>query len=548
MGVRVPPLAPARPPGEIRDIARTQAHRKCAIVFLTGHSSRRLARRRGQRQEESHLKTEVTKGEGHEVTLKVEAGPEDLEDILAQTYKDLGQKLKIPGFRKGKIPKQVIDSHLGAEYVREEAINNGLPTLYVMGVMDSGIKPVSDPEIKLLESEEEGLVVFEAKVDVKPEVEVKDYKGLELEAPDNEVSDDDVKEALDEARERFATLEVVETRAAEKGDFVMFDYKLFADGIPEEGKSGSDRMTELGAADFLPGFDEQLIGARKGDILDVVITFPPEYDPEMAGKPGTFRTMVKEIKRKVLPALDDSLAKEVSHFETLDEFKEDLRSRIARVKEMVGERQLKEQAVKAIVDQTYVDMPDSMIEHEVDHEINELSEELAERGITLDDYMTALKGTRHELENAIREKVVASLKAELVLDAVAAAEAVEVSDEEVEDYIRENALAAGSDPKKVIEEAYKHNRIANVKANLRLSKTVDMLVENAVIVGGKPPEGVLLGEPAEGEGATPAEEDTTVMDETPPEQDAAPEAEEVTAGAEGQEQGATGTGEEPEQS
>jgi len=495
------------------------------------------------RREESLLKTEVTKGEGHEVTLKVEAGPDDLADILEQTYKDLGAQIKVPGFRKGKIPKQVIDSHLGADYVRTEAVKNGLPTLYVMGVMDAGIVPVSDPQINLIEAgdEEGGRIVFEATVDVKPEVVVKDYKGIELEAPDTEVTEENLKEAMDEARDRFATLEVVEMRPAEKGDFVIFDYKVFSDGVPLEGKQGSDRMTEIGAEDFLPGFDEQLIGARKGDILDIAVSFPPDYgDPALVGKPATFRTIVKEIKRKVLPEMNDELAKEVSKFETLAEFKEDLRDRIARIKEMMAQRQLKEQAVAAMVEATFVDLPDSMVEHQVQGEVEEMSEELAERGITLDDYVQALKGSRHELEKAIREKVIDSIKAELILDAIAEEESIEVSDDEAEDYIRENALAAGGDPKKVIADARKHGRIQNVKANLRLSKAVDLLVENATLVGGEGEAeavGVELGQ-VEGEPtAEPEESKTETAAEEAVAEDKA-EAEEDT--------GATGTGEEPE--
>lgn len=470
---------------------------------------------------------------------------------MEQAYKDLGQKIKIPGFRKGKIPNKVIDSHVGVEYVRTEAIKSGLPTLYVMGVMDSGIVPVSDPEINLLEAGEEGNVVFEAKVDVKPEIVVTDYMGLELEAPDAEVTDEDVKQALDEARERFATLEVVETRPAEKGDYVMFDYKVFADGIPLEGKAGTDRMTELGAVDFLPGFDEQLEGARKGDILDVVINFPEDYGEEtLAGKPATFRTIVKEIKRKVLPPLDDDLAKEVSAYETLDEFRVNLRERIGSIKESMGQRGLKEQAVKAIVENTYVDLPESMVEHQVNGEIEELIEELAQRNISLDDYLTALKGSKQELEKAIREKVVDSLKAELILDAVAAAEGIEVSDDEAEDYIRESALAGGGDPKKVIAEARKHNRIGNVKANLRLSKAVDLLVENAVIKSGEPAEGVLLEPAAEDSVETveaeSADAEQPVEGQAAPEEAVETEAEEAVDEAAGA--GAESTGEEPEKS
>jgi trigger factor len=433
--------------------------------------------------------------------LKVEATPEDLVEILEQTYKELSRKVKVPGFRQGKVPRQVIDSHLGPEYVRAEAVKNGLPTLYVMGVEDSGIMPVADPDINIIDVSDDGSVVFEAKVDVKPEVEVKDYKGLEVDRPDVSVADEDVQQALDEARDRFATLEVVEARPVQKGDFVMFDYKVFTDGVPLEGSQGMDRMTEIGADDFLPGFDEQLDGARKGDIIDVVVNFPPDYgERTLAGKPATFRTMVKEIKRKVLPELDDGLAKEISSFETLEEFKDDLRKRIAKVKEVMGERDIKQQVVQVLVDKTYVDVPESMIQHQVNLEIEDMTEELAQRGIGLDEYLEAMKGTRYQLEKAISERLVEGIKAELVIDAVASAENIEVTDEEAEDYIRESALQAGGDPEKIIEETRSHGRLSGVKSNRRLSRAVDVLVDNAVFKdGGAVADGVAPEAATEGE-------------------------------------------------
>ena len=433
------------------------------------------------------MKTEVSKGEGHQVTLKVEAGGEDLESIIDEAYRDLSRKLKVPGFRKGKVPRQVIDSQLGSENVRNEAIRDGLPTLYMMGVIDSGILPVSDPEIGGLEIGDDGKVTFEAKVDVKPEIEVKDYKGVEVEKPDTEVTEEDVNHALDEARDRFATLEVVEGRPVEDKDYVLFDYKVFTDGVPLEGSSGSDRMIQVGSEDFLPGFDEQLVGARKGDILDVFVSFPPEYEArELAGQPATFRTIVKEVKRKVLPPLDDGLAAEVSRFETLDDFKEDLKKRIAELKEASAERLIREKVVGALVDRTYIDLPESMVKYQIDGEIEELEHELSERDITLDEYLEALKGSRYQLEKAIRERVVENIKAELIVDAVASAEDVKVSDEEAEQYIRETAKASGGDPDKVFEQASRQGRIPVVRANMRLSKAVDLLVESAVFKGGGP--------------------------------------------------------------
>ncbi|MCJ7652636.1 MAG: trigger factor, partial [Actinobacteria bacterium] len=278
-----------------------------------------------------------------------------------------------------------------------------------------------------------------------------------------------------------------EGRPVEDKDYVLFDYKVFTDGVPLEGSSGSDRMIQVGSEDFLPGFDEQLVGARKGDILDVFVSFPPEYEArELAGQPATFRTIVKEVKRKVLPPLDDGLAAEVSRFETLDDFKEDLKRRIAELKEASAERLIREKVVGALVDQTYIDLPESMVKYQIDGEIEELERDLSQRDITLDEYLEALKGSRYQLEKAIRERVVESLKSELVVDAVAAAENIEVLDEEAEEYIRETAMASGGDPDKVLEAARRQGRIPVVKANMRLSKAVDLLVEDAVFKGGAP--------------------------------------------------------------
>ena len=468
------------------------------------------------------------------MTLKVEAGPEDLAGIMEQTYRELGRSMRVPGFRKGKVPRQIIEAQIGVEAVRAEAINKGLPTLYVMAVRESGIVPVSDPEIDVLETTEEGGVIFTAKVDVKPEVTVSDYKDIRVEKPETDVTDEDMRMALEQARERFATLEVVETRAVEEGDFVIFDYKAFADGVPVEGKSGTDMTTQIGSSDFLPGFDEQLVGKRKGDILDVAITFPPEYEVrELAGKPATYRTIVKEVKHKVLPPLDNDLVKEISGFDSIDEFKKDLRTRIERIKEMNGRQQLRDEVLKNLSDRTYIDLPDSMVDHEVQNEIEGFAGELAQRNIGLEDYLNAMKSSRYQLEQAVRERVEKNLKDQLLVDAVATAEEVEVSDEEAEKWLIETATQSGMDAKKFVAEAKKHDRIPVVKANLRLEKALDLMADSAVIVGYQKP-GAAEGEeePAEGvllEAGDPEEKSAEVLEAEPEEPEAEPEATEEEA-------------------
>ncbi|MBU1671736.1 MAG: trigger factor [Actinobacteria bacterium] len=423
------------------------------------------------------------------MTVRVEAGPEDLEDIIARTYKDLAHQVKVPGFRKGKVPRNVIDTHLGADYVRAEAIRGGIGDLYAEGIKDVGIVPVSEPEINLISPDEEGKVIFEVKVDVKPEVHVRDYKGIEIERPDATVTDEELQSAIDHLMDGFSTLEVVEGRPVAEGDFVVFDYKVFSEGVPLEGKSGTDKMLEIGSKTFFEEFDEQLRGTRKGDIVDVVINFPPDYgEPTLAGKPATFRTMVKEIKRKVLPELDEAMVREISPFEDVGEFKEDMRKRLGEMKESSAQREVRDKLIHKLIDDTYIDVPESMIEHQVGHEMEELEAEYAQRGASLEQYLDAVKGSRYQLEKAIRERVLDSIRVELVMDAVAEAEGIEVSDDEAENYLCEIAVAGGDDPDRVVKEFRKAGRIHGVKANMRLDRAVEVLVDGAVYTGGPAPD------------------------------------------------------------
>jgi trigger factor len=404
-----------------------------------------------------------------------------LEPLMDKAYRELSNSIKIPGFRKGKIPKQVIDSHIGRDQVRSEAVRNGIYELYLLGIEDSGILPVSDPKLDIVDMDDEGKMIFEAVVEVKPEVEVKNYKGLVVKKQDTSVSDEDIDQAIEEIRERFATLEIVDARPIAEGDFVLFDYKVFAENVPVEDASGTDQMLEIGSNDFLEGFDEQLVGARKGDIIDVTVKFPETFqDASMAGKPATFRTIIKEIKKKMLPPLNDELAKEASQFETLDELKADLRPRLEKTKEMFAERESKNELVEIVVDQTEVDLPEGMVDRHIEDEIHGFEHELNSRGITLDEYLYSIQGTRDQLKGAVMENVKQSLKGELVLEAVAKAENLEVSDDEVEEYIRENATNFGGDPEGMIEMAKSSGRISAIKSQVLLAKAVDVLVENAV--------------------------------------------------------------------
>ena len=296
------------------------------------------------------MKAEVAGREGHVVTLKVEITPKEFEPAISTAYYELGKKAQVPGFRKGKVPREVIDTQFGQDTVYEEALRKSLGRYYAQAIIETGVAPVSEPSISIIESGVGKKLAFEAKVEVRPEVEIKDYEGIVVKKPSQEVTEEDLGRALDDMRDRSARLESAGSRPVIEGDFVLVDYKVLADGEPVGGSSASDRMLEMGKQEFLPGFDKQLIGAKMGDVIDVVVNFPPDYEvKELAGKPGTFRTLVKEIKKKVYPDLDEEFVKEVSEFDTLEELKEDLREKIAEHKSRLVRQKIKEQAMETMI-------------------------------------------------------------------------------------------------------------------------------------------------------------------------------------------------------
>ncbi|MBN2168990.1 MAG: trigger factor, partial [Actinobacteria bacterium] len=393
-----------------------------------------------------------------------------------------------------------------AEQVRYEAIKNNLAELYMMAIEDSGISPVSEPELDIVDLNKEGMLIFEAHVYVKPEVEIDDYKGIEVESPDTEVTDSDLDDAIGELRERLATLEVVEGRPVEEGDYALFDYKVFAEGVTAEEASGSDIMIQIGSGDFVEGFDEQLIGSRKGDIIDVSLKVPEGFPEEsISGKTATFRTIVKEIKHKVLPPVDDNLAKETTKFETLEEFKEDLRPKIENSKKSMAEREIISQLVKTLMDTAVIDLPEPMVKRQIDAEMEEFSSELQMRGANVEEFWSSIGGGRQDFEDSIRERVEENIKSELILEAIADKENIEISDEDVEEYIRSNASAFGGDAEKLIEMARERDGLSGIKANLRISKAVDVLKDSAVYSSGDKPEEESQGEDLKEDNEEPTE-------------------------------------------
>ncbi|MHB8841149.1 MAG: trigger factor, partial [Candidatus Aquicultor sp.] len=333
----------------------------------------------------TEVKTEVERLEEKDtVLLKVEVPTDAFNAAVDQAYKRIAGQLVVPGFRKGKIPKAIIDSRIGKEAVHEEALQQALPYYYAGALKDSDIEPVDQPDVDVVQAEEGKPLIFTAKVKVKPEVKLGKYSGLEVDKSSSEPSEDEISSQLDGLRNNFANLEPVEDGSAKEGDFVLIDFEGFLDGEPFEGGQANDYMLEIGSGTFIPGFEEQIVGMKKGDAKDIKVTFPGEYgNDQLAGKEAVFKVAIKEIKEKKLAELNDDFAKQVG-FDTLDDLRADIREKIYEVKSKYAEAEVKGEIVDAVTDLSQAEVHDVMIEQEIDDMLEDFAGDVKRQGLDLD--------------------------------------------------------------------------------------------------------------------------------------------------------------------
>jgi len=424
------------------------------------------------------MRTSVTELGDSRVRVEVGIESDVVERRLDRAAAELGKEMRVPGFRKGKVPPQLVVQRIGRDAVLERALRDSLPEWYERALLDTGITPVGDPQLNVQSLPDTGQELeFSIEVGVRPGADLGEYRGLEVGRADAEVPDDAVQAELDRLREGFASLNPVE-RPAAPGDLVLIDYSGTADGEPFEGSEATDLMVELGAQSLLPEFDEALAGKSAEDEVTVDVRFPDDHQPEsLAGKQGTFKVTVKEVREKELPELDDDFASEASEFETLEELRDEIRRRIAEAVESRAEDDFRGAAVDAAASAAKIELPKELV-HARAHEMWErLERSLTARGIDPQGYAQMQGKTREQLVTDLESDAERALRREATLAAVADAEDIEVSDAELLE-----ALGPGGNdeaPEKLLERLRETGRESLLRAELRLRKAADVIVEAA---------------------------------------------------------------------
>ena len=413
------------------------------------------------------------------VKLRVEVPEQALGSFLQEAYRKWAGEIKVPGFRKGKVPRQIIDARVGPEAVREEALRDALPSLYRQALAAEGIEAIAPPEIDVVSFEPGSPLVFEATVDVRPDVVVPDLDSLRVDAPPAEVTDADVDEQLDRLRDRFAELETV-AREVRRGDFVLVDLKGYRNDELVEGASAPDFLYEVGSRSGPPKLDDELEGNRPGAILKFTDTIAT---PDAEAEDISFTVLVKEVKAKKLPAADDELAKTIGEFETLEELKEDLRGRLAQVKESMAEQELRGLVLQALVDASDLEAPEKLVEGEFEHRLSHLEGDLKRAGLTLDDYARQAQLTELEIRRDIRAEAAKAVTAELLLEEVARGNEIQVTDEDLGREIAFAAARAERDPKEIAEELMSSGRVSALAADIMRKKALDFVVDHINVTG-----------------------------------------------------------------
>jgi trigger factor len=428
------------------------------------------------------MSAKLEKLEKNQAVLTIEVDAEKVNQGLDAAFKKVVTKVNVPGFRKGKMPRQMFEKRFGVESLYQDAIDILLPEAYANAIVETGIEPVDRPEIDVEQIEKGKSMIFKATVTVKPEVKLGEYKDLEVEAFDTSVTDEEVENELKSLQEKQAELVVKEEGTAAEGDTVVIDFEGFVDGAAFEGGKAENYSLELGSGSFIPGFEEQLVGAATGEEKDVEVSFPEEYHAaELAGKPATFKVKLHEIKGKELPALDDEFAKDADEeVETLDELKTKIKDRLTHDKEHQKEHHVRDTIVEKAAANAEIEVPDAMVDTEVDRMINEFEQRLQMQGMNLELYFQFSGQDEAALRGQMKEEAATRVRVNLTLEAIAKAENIEVTDEEVNAELEKMAEMYNMTVENI--KAALGGSLDGIKGDLQLKKAVDFLVENSKTV------------------------------------------------------------------
>ena len=426
------------------------------------------------------MSLQVEKLEGNMAKLTIEASAEEFEAAVEKAYQKNKNKLSVPGFRKGKVPRKMIEQMYGKEIFFEDAANFVIPSAYAKAVDECTEEIVSQPTIDVVQVEAGKPFIFTAEVALKPEVTLGKYKGVEVEKADTTVTEEEVNAAIDKERESNARTISIEDRAVKDGDMTVLDFEGFVDGVAFEGGKGENYPLTIGSNTFIPGFEEQLIGAELNKETEVNVTFPEDYQaPELAGKPAVFKCTIKEIKEKQLPELDDEFASEVSEFDTLAEYKEDVKKNLTEKKEAEAKNAKEDKVVDAIIADAKMDIPEAMIATQQRQMADDFAQRIQMQGLSIDQYFQFTGLTREAFLEQMKPQAEKRIKSRLVLEAVAKAENMEASEDEYKAEIKRMAEAYQMEEDKLAEMIGNFEE-KSIKEDLCIKKAVDFVVENAV--------------------------------------------------------------------
>ena len=426
------------------------------------------------------MKVTVENGENQQVTLTIEVEAAEVNKAVDQACKRLANRVSIPGFRKGKAPRMIVERHVGKDAVLQEAFDIVAPKALSKAFDEQKIDPVTRPSVDIETLEEGKDLVFKATVTPRPEVELGDYKGLNVPKNEVNITDEDVEKQLKTFQDRQGKLvDAPEGAEVKDGDFTTLDFKGFVDGEAFDGGEGKDYPLQIGSNSFIPGFEDQLVGAKIGEERDVNVKFPEEYHAkELAGKDATFKCTIRSIKTKELPAIDDELAKKVSKFETLDELKADIRKNLEENAERTAENDQKSAAIEMATNNITVDIPAVMIDNRVTAMIQEMAMRLEQQGMKLEQYLQYVGTDIAKLREQYRETAEKNVKTDLMLEEVAKAEDIKVEAKDLDEEVAAMAAAYGATPQQVQKIIKEQGRIGDLAASVLRKKTAQFIIDN----------------------------------------------------------------------
>ncbi len=434
------------------------------------------------------MNSEIVKKENNEITLKIVVDKGEFNKAVNEAYKKTKHRFNVPGFRKGKAPKQIIQQRYGKEVFFEEAINIAFPKAYEKALDDLKIDPVNQPEIDIENVDPDSDLSFTAKIEIMPEIEISDYKGLSAEKTKVEVAEEEIEEELKKLQEQNARMLPVEDREAKDGDILTIDFEGFIGNEPFEGGKAEDHELTLGSGQFIPGFEEQLAGVKADEETEVKVTFPEDYHAEdLKGQEATFKVKVKSIKEKELPVIDDELATEASEFDSLEELKADIRKKKEEEKAKMQESEVEKQIMDQIVEKVDVEIPEAVVKRQTDMMIRDFDMQLRYQGLELAKYLEMTGSTEDDLREQMKEDAEKRVKTQLALEKIGELEEIRPSDEDVEEELQRMAEQYGQEVEKIKETIGESER-ENIKENLKNKLAVDLLIKEANITEVEPEE------------------------------------------------------------